>query len=90
MDTQNNLAITNWTPPKHHNSFLKGFKGYKKHAALALMFLPVVIYFIIFRYAPMYGLTIAFKDYKISLSGYSEARGTGLKISKKCLRPRHS
>jgi putative aldouronate transport system permease protein len=29
------------------------------------MFVPVVLYFVIFRYIPMYGVTIAFKDYKI-------------------------
>lgn len=30
-----------------------------------LMLLPVMAYFIVFRYAPMYGITIAFKDYNI-------------------------
>ena len=30
-----------------------------------LMLLPVVVYFLVFRYAPMYGITIAFKDYNI-------------------------
>ena len=29
------------------------------------MILPVIIYFIIFHYWPMYGVTLAFKDYKI-------------------------
>lgn len=48
-------------------SFLNSFKGYRKHGALVVMFLPVFIYFFVFKYVPMYGLTIAFKDYKISL-----------------------
>ena len=30
-----------------------------------LMLLPVVVYFIIFKYLTMYGITIAFKDYNI-------------------------
>lgn len=33
---------------------------------LWLMFLPVIIYYAIFNYTPMYGITLAFKDYKVS------------------------
>lgn len=47
--------------------FLSEFRLYKKHMALCLMLLPVVAYFIIFRYIPMGGLIIAFKDYKLGL-----------------------
>ncbi|MCK5129442.1 MAG: sugar ABC transporter permease [Clostridiales bacterium] len=47
--------------------FFNDFKLYKTHNALAVMFLPVILWFIIFKYVPMYGLTMAFKDYKISL-----------------------
>lgn len=35
-----------------------------KNRAMYLMILPGLIYFIIFKYIPMYGLTIAFQDYK--------------------------
>ncbi len=31
------------------------------------MILPVLVYFIIFHYVPMYGILLAFKDYKIKL-----------------------
>ncbi len=41
------------------------FRGYIKYKELTLMFLPVALYFIIFKYIPMYGITMAFKDYKI-------------------------
>ena len=34
---------------------------------LYLMFLPVFLYYVIFRYAPMLGLSIAFKDYNAFL-----------------------
>lgn len=34
---------------------------------LWLMILPVVVYFIIFSYVPMYGVTIAFKEYNVGL-----------------------
>ena len=37
----------------------------KRNWMLWLMFLPVVAYYAIFNYAPMYGIVIAFKDYKV-------------------------
>ncbi|MDF2926725.1 MAG: carbohydrate transporter rane protein 1, family [Paenibacillaceae bacterium] len=40
-------------------------KDYRKHKYLYLMILPVVAYYIIFHYVPMYGAVIAFKDYRI-------------------------
>ena len=53
--------------------FLRGFAGYKKHGALTLMFLPVVAYFVIFKYFPMGGIVIAFKNYKISQGIFGSA-----------------
>lgn len=55
--------------PCQGNAFmrwLRGFAGYKKHLALSLMFIPVIVYFVIFKYIPMGGIVIAFKNYKIS------------------------
>jgi len=37
------------------------------------MFLPVVVYFIIFKYVPMAGIVIAFKNYKISQGIFGSA-----------------
>lgn len=37
----------------------------KKNKYIYMLLVPGLIYFIIFSYAPMYGLTIAFKDFKI-------------------------
>lgn len=48
-------------------AFFKSFSGYKKHLALTVMILPTIVFFIIFRYVPMYGLTMAFKDYRFNL-----------------------
>ncbi|MBR3099066.1 MAG: sugar ABC transporter permease [Clostridia bacterium] len=59
--------------PGGRSSFLSGFRGYRKHIALALMFLPVVVYFIVFKYVPMSGIVIAFKDYKISKGIFGSA-----------------
>jgi putative aldouronate transport system permease protein len=47
--------------------FLHSFTGYRKHLALTVMILPTIAFFIIFRYVPMYGLVMAFKDFKVNL-----------------------
>ena len=48
-------------------AFFAEFAGYKKNYVLALMLLPIVLYFIVFKYIPMGGIIMAFKDYKIRL-----------------------
>lgn len=40
------------------------WKQIKKNRVVYLMILPVIIYYILFHYKPMYGLIIAFMDYK--------------------------
>ena len=45
--------------------WLKSFSGYRKNYVLTLMFIPVIAYYQIFKYAPMYGIVLAFKDYSI-------------------------
>lgn len=47
-----------------------------KHRHYYLMLLPAVVYVILFNYVPMYGLQIAFKDYKMSL-GVAASRWVG-------------
>ena len=42
-------------------------KNIRKNWILYVMMLPVVLYYIIFAYAPMYGVQLAFKNYKINL-----------------------
>lgn len=46
------------------------------------MLLPVVVYFVIFKYVPMYGITIAFKDYNI-FKGMFESPWVGLDVFEK-------
>ena len=47
---------------------LRGFKKYfRAHWQLYLMMLPPLVVLIIFAYGPMYGLILAFKNYKISM-----------------------
>ncbi|MNH89045.1 putative multiple-sugar transport system permease YteP [compost metagenome] len=44
------------------NSF---FRMWQRSKYLWLLFLPCLLYFAIFRYAPMFGLIITFKDYNV-------------------------
>ncbi len=44
----------------------RNLRMYRKHKYLVLMFVPVVMYYLVFCYGPMYGITIAFKDYSFS------------------------
>ncbi|MCJ8014440.1 ABC transporter permease subunit [Paenibacillus sp. KQZ6P-2] len=52
-------------------------KSYKSHRALILMFLPGFLLFILFRYVPIYGILIAFKNYRI-LEGVWSSPWAGL------------
>ncbi|WP_026508143.1 ABC transporter permease [Butyrivibrio sp. MC2013] len=47
-----------------------------------VMLIPVMAYFIIFRYIPMYGITIAFKDYNI-FQGVFASPWVGVKVFRK-------
>lgn len=41
-------------------------KKYKQYRALLIMMIPAIVYYIIFHYLPMYGVLLAFKDFKIT------------------------
>ena len=41
--------------------------GFRQYGQLYLLLLPALIYVAVFCYGPMYGLQIAFKNYKMSL-----------------------
>ncbi|MBR3762700.1 MAG: sugar ABC transporter permease [Lachnospiraceae bacterium] len=49
-----------------------------KHRDYYLMLLPALVYIILFNYVPMYGLQIAFKDYRVSL-GITGSKWVGFK-----------
>lgn len=50
----------------------------KSNWQLYILILPAVIYFIVFHYLPLYGIQIAFKDYK-AVSGIAGSAWVGLK-----------
>ncbi len=51
-------------------------KNITQHWELYLLILPVILYFAIFKYGPMYGIQIAFRDYYPGM-GYLEADWIG-------------
>ncbi|WP_309123194.1 ABC transporter permease subunit [Paenibacillus sp.] len=53
-------------------------RDFKLNRTVYLMLLPVVLYYLIFQYGPMYGLQIAFKDY-IPAKGFAGSPWVGLK-----------
>lgn len=66
---------------KRHKAEVSGLKlstRVWRHREYYLFLLPAVVYVAIFCYAPMYGLQIAFKDYKVSL-GVSGSPWVGLR-----------
>lgn len=58
------------------------FETLWRYKWLYLMLVPVIVYFLLFRYLPMYGLTIAFEDYNIFHSLFNQ-KFVGFKVFKK-------
>ena len=56
---------------------LKLKKDWSKYKTLYFLFVPVLVYYIIFQYGPMFGLIIAFQNYKTRL-GFFKSPFVGL------------
>ncbi len=56
----------------------KFIKEMKKHGSLYLLMVPGILYFIIIRYLPMWGISIAFFDYKVWLTNLFDNQWLGL------------
>ena len=57
-------------------------KKIKKYHQLLFMMIPAIVFFIIFAYFPMYGVVLAFKDFRI-MDGIMASPWAGLKYFKK-------
>ncbi|WP_240633246.1 ABC transporter permease [Paenibacillus montanisoli] len=58
------------------------WKKYKQYRALLIMMIPAMLYYLVFHYLPMYGVLLAFKDFKI-LQGVWNSPWVGLDIFEK-------
>jgi putative aldouronate transport system permease protein len=78
MIVQTTQGQTGIIPAGHHKPTLiekihYTSKQYIKHRFLIFLLLPGLISLIIFNYVPMYGIIIAFKDYKLSQGIFGSA-----------------
>ena len=53
-------------------------RNMRQHPLLYLMIAPVILYFLLYHYYPMYGLQIAFRNYKAA-KGIWGSQWVGLK-----------
>jgi putative aldouronate transport system permease protein len=63
MSAANITTVTGQQVKKPESGFNRFKKGMYKSRYLYVLFIPVIIYYLIFAYTPMYGLIIAFKQY---------------------------
>ncbi len=54
----------------------RALRDFKMNKYIYLMLLPVIIYYLVFHYGPMYGAQIAFKDYS-PLQGFTRSEWIG-------------
>ncbi|HAN44130.1 MAG TPA: sugar ABC transporter permease [Ruminococcaceae bacterium] len=79
MDVRyDNLIDTKKNTP---NKFARFLKAANNDKYLYLMFLPPLIYYIVFHYVPIYGITLAFKEFDI-VKGIMGSPWVGLKYVK--------
>lgn len=69
-------AIQDFEINTNESKFKKSLKSIGNRWQYYVLLLPMVIYFIIFKYGPMYGLQIAFKDYT-PITGFSASPWVG-------------
>lgn len=53
-------------------------KNYTQHRTLYLIMVPILLYYVVFKYVPMFGIVIAFEDYRPGL-GILGSRFVGLR-----------
>lgn len=61
-----------------HSERISVWKHIRRDRQLLLLLMPCLIFYIIFRYGPIYGMIIAFKDYQVFV-GILDSKWVGLK-----------
>ncbi len=72
MNTLNHPAL-----PHRQNRSRQFFRVVRKHRLHLAMILPVMCWYLLFRYGPLYGITLAFKDFQL-LRGITGSPWVGL------------
>ncbi|MDD6174294.1 MAG: ABC transporter permease subunit [Firmicutes bacterium] len=67
------------------NGIVRFFEPYKKNYDIFLLFVPVLLWYLIFCYLPMYGIVIAFQDFKLA-DGILGSQWIGFENFKKLFR----
>ncbi|WP_419874845.1 ABC transporter permease [Candidatus Pristimantibacillus sp. PTI5] len=76
---QSNLELESPSGEKRlHSRFEATWKHIKRDKQLLILFIPCIVFYLLFRYGPLYGLIIAFKDYSV-FSGVWGSDWVGLK-----------
>ncbi|ATP41672.1 sugar ABC transporter permease [Solibacillus sp. R5-41] len=70
--------ISNKKQREKKNHWAEWKKALRKNWELYLLLVPVILYFVVFHYYPLYGLQIAFKDF-IATKGIADSPWVGLK-----------
>jgi putative aldouronate transport system permease protein len=78
MGKAGNLAYANKLSQPKRSKRVRLWKDFVRDRWLYLMLVPGIIYFLLFRYGPMYGLIIAFQNYQ-PVAGFSGSEFVGLK-----------
>lgn len=76
------------TTYKQKRTFKKTMVAIWNYKWIYVMLIPVMAYYIIFKYIPMYGVTIAFKDYNV-FKGISESPWCGTEVFRTIFRSKN-
>lgn len=73
----NNVSVRKRFDPKNTGYVAKLGRDLWRNKWLYVLLIPGVIYFLVFKYVPMYGIVIAFKDY-VPFTGMADSKFVGL------------
>ena len=77
MKRKGQAAVSDVTVPTVSRGYLWK-KDWQRNKTLYALFIPVLLFYIVFQYGPMMGLIISFKEYKPS-KGFFKSPWVGLK-----------
>jgi putative aldouronate transport system permease protein len=82
----NMQTLPNQTTPRSKSRLSSFLRYLRRDYLLYLMIVPGMAYILIFKYWPMYGVTIAFRDYNI-FTGFTNAAWVGFRQFRRPVQP---